>query len=172
MILIWQFLCRILNFNENLFSPRWYKIGQFFLACQEKPQTKWQNDLTPWRRTLIFIQKQSLGAKVQTVVMSSYENYLKFDQCNCSNSTSSCKLPNGTLPDIDIGKYVDFSKLYNIPLLYILLGFLLLIILYVVVESFVGKQISMKRFILGPQNERNGSTINNEGWCDLTYMPY
>ena len=117
----------------------------------------------PWRLTLIFIKKQSLGAKVQTIVMNSYENYLKFDQCDCSNSTSSCKLTNGTRPDIDIGNYVDFSKLYNIPLLYIILVSFLLIFLYVVAESCVGKQISMKRFILGPQSERNGSTIHNEG---------
>ena len=117
----------------------------------------------PWRLTLIFIKKQSLGAKVQTIVMNSYENYLKFDQCDCSNSTSSCKLPNGTRPDIDIGNYVDFWKLYKIPLLYIILVSFLLIFLYVVAESFVGKQISMKRFILGPQSERNCSTINNEG---------
>ena len=112
---------------------------------------------------MIFIQKQSFGAKVQTVVMNSYENYLKFDQCNCSNSNSSCKYTNGTRPDIDIGKNIVFSTLNEIRLIYIILGFLLVIIFYVVVESFVGKQISMKRFILGPKNERNGPTINNEG---------
>ena len=100
------------------------------------------------------------------VVMNSYENYLKFDQCNCSNSMSSCKLPNGTRPEIDIGNYVDFWNWgtdYEIPLQYIILGFLLVIVLYVVVESFVGKQISMKRFILGSQNERKNPAINNEG---------
>ena len=116
-----------------------------------------------WRLTLIFIQKQSLGAEVQTVVMSSYENYKNFSQCNCSNSAGSCKLPNGTRPDIDIGKNIVFSTLNEIRLIYIILGFLLVIIFYVVVESFVGKQISMKRFILGPKNERNGPTIINEG---------
>ena len=98
------------------------------------------------------------------VVMSSYDNYLMFDRCNCS-SFKSCKLPDGTRPEIDIGKYVDFGRLtrYEIPLPYIILGFLLLITLYVVVECFVGKQISMQRFILGPRNERNRETINNEG---------
>ena len=114
----------------------------------------------------IFIKKKDSGAEVQTVVMNSYENYLKFDQCPCSNSISSCKYTNGTRPDIDIGKYVDFSN--KIPLTYIILGFFLLIVLYVVVESFVGKQISMKRFILGPQKERNGPTTSNEGVTSLT----
>ena len=170
MILIWSFKnlnyidltirSKILNYNEDLCSPRGFKIGLFFLACPEMPKTKWQNDLTPWRLTLIFIQKQSLGAKVQTVVMSSYENYLKFNQCNCSNS---CKYLNGTRPDINIGKYVDFSKLFTIPLTYIILGYLLVIVSYVVVESFVGKQISIQRFILGPEIERNDQKIDNEG---------
>ena len=132
------------------------------IACAKKGHKRHGKMIhLSWRLTLTFIKKQAWGAEVQTVVMSSYENYLKFDQCNCSNSTSSCKYPNGTRPDIDIGKYVDFSK--KIPLTYTILGFLLLIVLYVVVESFVGKQISMKRFILGPKNERNGPTINNEG---------
>ena len=116
----------------------------------------------PWRLTLNFIKKQSLGAEVQTVEMSSYDNYLKFDQCNCSCS-SSCKLPNGTRPDIDIGKYFDFWTTYRISLPYILLGFLLLIIMYVVVESFITKQIAMERFILGPEIKRNDPTIDNEG---------
>ena len=64
---------------------------------------------------------------------------------------------------IDIGKNVVFSTLNKIRLIYIILGFLLVIVFYVVVESFVGKQISMKRFILGPKNERKSPTINNEG---------
>ena len=108
----------------------------------------------------IFIKKKKSGAEVQTVVMNSYDNYLKFDQCDCSSS-SSCKLPNGTRPDIDIGKYVDFWT-GSISLQNIILGFLLLIFTYVVVESFVGKQISMHQFILGPKNERNDPTIDNE----------
>ena len=107
----------------------------------------------------IFIKKFK-GAKVQPIVMNSYDNTLKFDQCNCS---TSCKLPNGTRPEIDIGEYVDLWTPYEIALPYIILGFLLLIISYCVVECFVGKQISMQMFILGPQNERNGPTINNEG---------
>jgi hypothetical protein len=94
--------------------------------------------------------------------MSSYDNYLRFDQCNCSSS-SSCKLPNGTRPDIDIGKHVDFWKAYGITLPYVILGFFLLIMTYVVVESFVGKQISIQRFILGPEIERNDPKIDNEG---------
>ena len=93
--------------------------------------------------------------------MSSYDNYLKFDQCNCSSSRS-CKLPDGTRPDIDIGKLIDFWSHYEITLPYIILGILLVIILYVVVESFVGKQISMHRFILGPEIERNDPKIDNE----------
>ena len=108
-----------------------------------------------------FIKKKASGAEVQTVVMNSYDNYLKFDQCDCSSS-SSCKLPNGTRPDIDIGKYVDFWTNYGIRLTYIILGFLLLIFTYVVVESFMGKQISMHRFILGPKIERNDPAIDIE----------
>ena len=109
-----------------------------------------------------FIKKKASGAKVQTVVMNSYDNYLKFDQCDCSSS-SSCKLPNGTRPDIDIGKYVDFWTTNGITLPYVTLGFFLLIMTYVVVESFVGKQISIQRFILGPEIERNDPKIDNEG---------
>ena len=114
-----------------------------------------------WKLTLTFIKKHDWGAEVQTVVMNSYDNYLKFDQCNCSSSRS-CKLPDGTRPDIDIGKHIDFWSHYEITLPYIILGILLVIILYVVVESFVGKQISMHQFILGPKNERNDPTIDNE----------
>ena len=119
----------------------------------------------PWRLTLNFIKKQSLGAaEVQTIEMSSYDNALKFDQCNCTGS-SSCKLPNGTRPDeiIDIGKYIDFWTTYDITLPYIILGFFLLIITYVVLESFAGEQISIQRFILGPEIERNDPKIDNEG---------
>ena len=123
---------------------------------------KWQNNFLPWRLPLTFIKKQAVGAKVKTVVMNSYDNYYKFDQCDCSSSRS-CKLPNGTRPDIDIGKYVDFWTSYKVTLPYIILGFFLLIVTYVVVESFVGKQISMQRFILGPGIERNDPTIDNEG---------
>ena len=60
-------------------------------------------------------------------------------------------------------------KLYNIPLLYILLGFFLSIFLYVVVESFVSKQIYIQKFILGPEIERNDQQIDNEGLCDLIF---
>ena len=125
----------------------------------------------PWRLTLNFIKKQSLGAaEVQTIEMSSYDNALKFDQCNCTGS-SSCKLPNGTRPDdiIDIGKYIDFWTTNEIRLPYILLGLLLLIIMYVVVESCVSKQISVQKFILGPEIERNDQQIDNEGLCDLIF---
>ena len=94
--------------------------------------------------------------------MDSYDNSLKFDQCDCSGS-SPCKLTNGTRPVIDIGKYVDFWTNYGITLPYVILIFLLLIIMYVVVESFVGKQIPMQRFILGPGIEKNGQAIDNEG---------
>ena len=92
--------------------------------------------------------------------MNSYDNYLKFDQCNCSSS-SACKLSDGTRPDIDVGKFVDFVDGITLP--YIILGFFLLIMTYVVVESFVGKQISIQRFILGPEIERNDPKIDNEG---------
>ena len=113
------------------------------------------NDLTAWRLTLTFIQ-----AKVQPVEMNSYNNYLQFDLCNCS---SLCKLPIEERPEIDIGKYVDYWTRYEIALPYIILGFLLLIILYAVVESFVGQLISMQRFILGPEIERDDPTISNPG---------
>ena len=115
----------------------------------------------PWRLTLTIIKKQARGAEVQEIVMNSYDNYLKFDQCNCSSS-SSCKLPDGTRPDIDIGKYVEFWTTYGITLPYVILGFFLLIMTYVVVENFVGKQISIQRFILGPEIERNDPKIDNE----------
>ena len=98
--------------------------------------------------------------------MSSYDNKLKFDQCDCSSSRS-CKLLNGTRTDIDIGKWisenVDIWTTYGITLPYVMLGFFLLIMTYVVVESFVGKQISIQRFILGPEIERNDPKIDNEG---------
>ena len=142
--------CRILNSNESSFSPR---------RAEKSPWTKWQ---TPWILTLIFIQKQVRVAEIQTVVFNSYDNYLKFKQCNCSSSRS-CKLENETRQEIDIGKNVDFWTDHEIVLPFIILGFFLVIILYVVVESFVGKQISMQRFILGTGNERNSQTINNEG---------
>ena len=117
----------------------------------------------PWRLTLTIIKKQARGAEVQTIVMSSYDNYLKFDQCNCSSS-SSCKLPDGTRPDIDIGKYVEFWTTYGITLPYVILGFFLVIMTYVVVENdFGGKQISIQRFILGPEIERNDPKFDNEG---------
>ena len=100
--------------------------------------------------------------------MSSYDNHLKFDQCDCSSSTS-CKITNGTRPsgheDI-VGlviRYVDFWTTHGITLPHLILGFFLLIMTYVVVESFVGKQISIKKFILGPEIERNDPTIDNEG---------
>ena len=133
-------------------------------TCQKKARRNWQNDSLPWRLTLTIIKKQALGAsraEVELVIMNSYDNYLKFDQCDCSSS-SSCKLPNGTRPDIDIGKYVDFWTTYGISLPYIILGFLLLIFTYVVVECFMGKQISMHRFILGPKIERNDTAIDIE----------
>ena len=129
---------------------------------------KCQNDSLPQRLTLTIIKKQTRGAEVQTTVMSSYDNYLKFDQCNCSSS-SSCKLPNGTRPDMDIGKYIDFWTDYKVTLPYIILGFFLLIITYVVLESFAGEQISIQRFILGPEIERNDPKIDNEGQCDLIF---
>ena len=113
-----------------------------------------------WDAGLEIFIKKCKGAEVEPLVMNSYENALKFDQCNCS---TSCKLPNETRPGIDIGEYVDFWTPYEIALPYIILGFLLVIISYFVVECFVGKQISMQMFILGPQSERNGPTINNEG---------
>ena len=98
--------------------------------------------------------------------MSSYDNKLKFDQCDCSSSRS-CKLLNGTRADIDIGKWisenVDIWTTYGITLPYVILCFFLLIMTYVVVESFVGKQISIQRFILGPEIERNDPKIDNEG---------
>ena len=141
--------CRILNSNESSFSPR---------RAEKSPWTKWQ---TPWILTLIFIQKQVRVAEIQTVVFNSYDNYLKFDQCNCSSSRS-CKLPNGTRQEIDIGESIDIWT-DKIALPVVILCFFLVIILYVVVESFVGKQISMQRFILGTGNERNSQTINNEG---------
>ena len=98
--------------------------------------------------------------------MNSYDNYYKFDQCDCSSSRS-CKLPNGTRTDIDIGKWisenVDIWTTYGITLPYVMLGFFLLIMTYVVVEGFVGKQVSIQRFILGPEIERNDPKIDNEG---------
>ena len=113
-------------------------------------------------------KKQALGAEIEMIVMDSYDNSLKFDQCDCSGS-SACKLTNGTRPVIDIGKYVDFWKNYDgITLPYVILVFLLLIIMYVVVESIVGKQISMQRFILGPGIEKN----DNEGQCDLIFKTF
>ena len=115
-----------------------------------------------------FIKKKASVAEVQTVVMNSYDNYLKFDQCDCSSSRS-CKLSNGTRTDIDIGKYVEFWTNYGITLPYVILGFFLLIMTYVVVEGFVGKQISIQRFVLGPEIERNDPKINNEGLCDLIF---
>ena len=128
--------------------------------CQNKAQMKWQNDFLPWR--LPFIKKQAMGAKVKAVVMNSYDNYYKFDQCDCSSSRS-CKLPNETRAEFDIRKYVDIWTTYDISLPYILLGFLLLITIYVVVESFVSKQISIQKFIIGPEIERNDTKIDNEG---------
>ena len=134
--------------------------------CQKKVQIKWQNDsLPPWRLTLTFIQKQAWGAEHDTVVMSSYDNNLNFSQCYCTSS-KSCKLPNDT-DTIDIGKFVDFRTTISLP--YIILALLLPIITYVVVESFVGKQISMHRFIVGPEIERNDPTIDNESQCDLIF---
>ena len=104
-----------------------------------------------------------MGAgEVQTVEMNSYDNDRMFDQCGCSSS-SSCKLPNETRADIDIRKYVDIWTTSDIKLPYILLGFLLLITIYVVVESFVSKQISIRKFIIGPEIERNDTKIDNEG---------
>ena len=104
-----------------------------------------------------------MGAgEVQTVEMNSYDNNLKFDRCDCSSS-SSCKLPNETRAESDIRKYVDIWTTSDIKLPYILLGFLLLITIYVVVESFVSKQISIQKFIIGPEIERNDTEIDNEG---------
>ena len=111
-----------------------------------------------------MIKKQALGAsraEVELVIMNSYDNYLKFDQCECP-SLKACKLENRTRPKYDIGKYVDFGTL-GISLPNFILGFLLLIITYVVLEIFVGKQISMQRFILGPGTEENYPKIDNEG---------
>ena len=105
-----------------------------------------------------------MGAgEVQTVEMNSYDNNLKFDRCDCSSS-SSCKLPNETRQEFDIRKYVDIWTTSDIKLPHILLGFLLLITIYVVVESFVSKQISIQKFIIGPPEiERNDTKIDNEG---------
>ena len=131
--------------------------------CQLKVQTKLQNDSLQWRLTLNFIKTQALGADdIKMVVMDSYDNSLEFDQCDCSGS-SPCKLLNGTRQVIDIGKHIDFWKTSGITLPYVILCFLSVIIMYVVVESFVGNQISMKRFILGPGIERNDLAIDNEG---------
>ena len=133
-------------------------------TCQKKARRNWQNDSLPWRLTLTIIKKQALGAsraEVELVIMNSYDNYLKFDQCECP-SLQACKLPNRTRPKYDIGDYVDFRTI-GISLPYIILGFLLLIITYVVVEIFVGKQISMQRFILGPGIEKKYPKIDNEG---------
>ena len=73
----------------------------------------------------------------------------------------------GTRTDIDIGKWisenVDIWTTYGITLPYVILGFFLLIMTYVVVEGFVGKQISIQRFVLGPEIERNDPKIDNEG---------
>ena len=115
-----------------------------------------------WRLNLTLIKKQALGAEIEMVVMDSYDNSLMFDQCDCSGS-SPCKLLNGTRQVIDIGKHIDFWTTYEISLPYILLGFLLLIIMYVVVESFVSKQISIQKFIIGPEIGRNDTKIDNEG---------
>ena len=133
-------------------------------TCQKKARRNWQNDSLPWRLTLTIIKKQTLGAsraEVKLVIMNSYDNYLKFDQCECP-SLKACHLPNRTRPKYDIGDYVDFGTL-GISLPYIILGFLLLIITYVVVEIFVGKQISMQRFILGPGIKKKYPKIDNEG---------
>merc|ERR1711971_1320292 len=67
----------------------------------------------------IFIKKFK-GSDVQPIVMNSYDNALKFNQCNCS---TSCKLQNGTRHKIDIGKYVDLWTPHEIALPYIILGF-------------------------------------------------
>ena len=100
-------------------------------------------------------------AGVELLIMSSYDNYLKFDQCECP-SLKACHLPNRTRPKYDIGEYIDFGTL-GISLQNFILVFLLLIITYVVLEIFVGKQISMQRFILGPGIEKKYPKIDNEG---------
>ncbi len=92
---------------------------------------KGQNDSLQWRLTLTIIKKQGLGAEIQMVVMDSFDNYLTFDQCDCSGS-NACKLANDTRPDIDIGKLiekVDFWTTYGITLPYVIVGFLLLIVM-------------------------------------------
>ena len=132
--------------------------------CQKKARRNWKNDSLPWRLTLIIIKKHALGnsqAGVELLIMSSYDNYLKFDQCECP-SLKACHLPNRTRPKYDIGEYIDFGTL-GISLQNFILVFLLLIITYVVLEIFVGKQISMQRFILGPGIEKNYPKIDNEG---------
>ena len=148
----------IQNIEIGTFIPK--LLASKLTKCAKKGIKEMAKWFTAMETNFTFIKKKALVAEVQTVVMNSYDNYLKFDQCDCSSS-SSCKLPNGTRPDIDIGKYVDFWTGY-ISLQNIILGFLLLIFTYVVVESFVGKQISMHQFILGPKNERNDPTIDNE----------
>ena len=79
----------------------------------------------------IFIKKFK-GSEVEPIVMNSYDNALKFDQCNCSSSRS-CKLPNGTRQEIDIGESIDIWT-DKIALPVVILCFFLVIILYVVVE--------------------------------------
>ena len=123
--------------------------------CQKKA-------LLQWRLNLTLIKKQALGAEIEMVVMDSYDNSLMFDQCDCSGS-SPCKLLNGTRQVIDIGKHIDFWKTSGITLPYLILCFLSVIIIYVVVESLVGKQISIQRFVLGPEIQRNDPKIDNEG---------
>ena len=67
--------------------------------------------------------------------------------------SSSCQLPTGEKPEIDIGEFVAKYTPHQFRLPYILLALLLLIVAYLVVECFLGKQIPMARFFLGPQSK-------------------
>ena len=51
-----EFQCKISNFAESLFTPSWYRFNRSgcFFTSQEKPITKWWNDLTRWRLTLLL----------------------------------------------------------------------------------------------------------------------
>ena len=105
---------------------------------------RWDN----FRESII----DEIGNDTELIIMNSFKNYFKFQQCNCTTS-DPCQLPLRNRPAENIEDFlnIEILKVHDISLPLVLVGLLLVLLTYFAIELCASGQTSVKLFMFGPK---------------------
>jgi hypothetical protein len=114
--------------------------GQVYLAY------RWDN----FRESVI----DGIGNDTELIVMNSFKNFLRFEQCNCTAS-DPCQLPVRSRPAENIEDFlkIEILKVHDISLPLVLIGLLIVLLTYFAIELCASGQTSVKLFMFGPKTD-------------------